>query len=159
MRKMVVPTDAGTFFSLPAGAILPLPVEGAERALQQAGASLPGSGVPLPPNSCLGASDLQAICGTHPLISFTGTPVGDFPGVSLGSSLTPAKFPALQPQHAVPQPLHHPVGLSQSPPARAHPPPGGGRGCFIRCFASALEGATAPPACHPFTDFSLSFSN
>lgn len=47
-------------FSLPAGA-LPLPVEGAERAGQQAGATLPGSGVLLPSCYCPVVNNLQAV--------------------------------------------------------------------------------------------------
>lgn len=44
-------------FSSPAGAILPLPIEGAKEALQEAEASLPGSGVLPPSCSCPVASD------------------------------------------------------------------------------------------------------
>lgn len=91
-------------FNLPAGAMLTLLVEGAERALQQAGASLPGSGVLLLTCSFPVASDLQAIWWHS-----TSSEFHCHPNWWLPRSLTDN----LNPQHTAPQPLHHPRDNSQ----------------------------------------------
>lgn len=72
-----------TIFSLPAGAILPLPVEGAETALLEVGVSFW-----FRCSSCSWpvASDLLSCSGAHP-VGFTGIIAGGFPG-----SLTGALF-------------------------------------------------------------------
>lgn len=57
-------------FLLPAGATLPLPAEGAERAGQKAEATLPGSGVLLPSRYCPVVNGLRAVQWCSPSSGF-----------------------------------------------------------------------------------------